>query len=383
MHGAPVPVGTDGTVGAAVQPSDPPAQNEAMLLPELPGLVLETRPQQEAPDFGEWQPPGHELRGATTVQGTDAPPLREQDRLMPLSIVAKLMAKELPRNAKITRESKEAMQEMVSEIMLFISAEAMDISLAAGDRAMHVDSLAAACRALDLAEIADVLAASTRTSGAGMQPSTTTAQPGPFSPKASGAPFRDPVESDSDSSVLSRQGSGSRDSSFRSRQEQDPSTSRELSFCSRPESTRKCLRRDSLSGDVQPLIPPQEQESSMSKDWSFCSRQESSAPPCQESSVPSRRDWLSGDVQPRFPSQGVLCFHAGESSRSSSPLPARSRPNEGREAHAHVGMDRPRSLPASMDHIILELAFTEQDIVALQDVLQQQSQQQDLSLIHI
>ena len=371
-------MGADDAVGAALRPFDPPAENEAMLLPELPEaeLVLETHQQQEAPDFGEWQPPAQELfGGATTVQNSDAL-LREQDRLMPLSIVAKLMAKELPRHAKITRESKEAMQEMVSEIMLCISGEAMDISRAAGDRAVHVDSLVAACRTLDLPEIADVLAASTRTSGAGMQPSTT-AQPGPFSPKASGAPFRDPVESDSDSSVLSRQGSGSRDSSFRSRQEQDPSTSRELSFCSRPESTRKCLRRDSLSGDVQPLIPPQEQESSMSKDWSFCSRQESSAPPCQDSSVPSRRDGLSGDVEPRSPSQGVLCFHAGESSRSSLPLPARSRPNEGRGTHAHVGMDRPRSLPASIDHMILELAFTEQDIVALQDVLQQQSQQQD------
>ena len=374
MDGA--PVGADGAVGAAVRPFDPPAENEAMLLPELPELVLETHQQQEAPDFGEWQPPAQEMFGAaTTVQNTDAP-LREQDRLMPVSIVAKLMAKELPRHAKITRESKEAMQEMVSEIMLCISGEAMDISFAAGDRAVHVDSLVAACRTLDLPEIADVLAASTRTSGAGMQPSTTTAQPGPFSPKASGAPFRDPVESDSDSSVLSRQDSWSRDSSFRSRQEQDPSTSMESSSCSRPE-TRKCLRRDSLSGDVQPLIPPQEQESSMSKDWSFCSRQESSAPPCQDSSVPSRRDGLSGDVEPRFPSQGVLCFHAGESSRSSPPLPARSRPNEGRGAHAHAGMDRPRSLPASMDHMILELAFTEQDIVALQDVLQQQSQQQD------
>ena len=233
-HGA--PVGTDGTVGAAVQPSDPPAQNEAMLLPELPGLVLETRPQQEAPDFGEWQPPGHELWGATTVQGTDVPPLREQDRLMPLSIVAKLMAKELPRNAKITRESKEAMQEIVSEIMLTISGEAMAIALAAGDRALHADSLVAACRTLDLAEIADVIAASTRTSGEPMQPSTTTGQAGAFGEESAtqselGALFHDPGDSDSNSSFHSRQDSWSRDSSFRSRQEPDSSTSRESSFC--------------------------------------------------------------------------------------------------------------------------------------------------------
>ena len=59
---------------------------------------------------------------------------------------------------------------MVSEIMLFISAEAMDISLAAGDRAMHVDTLVAACRALDVPVVSGNVSLYNETNGEAILP---------------------------------------------------------------------------------------------------------------------------------------------------------------------------------------------------------------------
>ena len=51
-------------------------------------------------------------------------PLREQDRLLPLANVARLMALELPKDAKISRDAKVLMQEMVTEFICFLTAEA-------------------------------------------------------------------------------------------------------------------------------------------------------------------------------------------------------------------------------------------------------------------
>ena len=57
-------------------------------------------------------------------------PLREQDRLLPMDIVAHLMALELPNNAKISHDAKELMQEMVTEIICFVASEENDVALA-------------------------------------------------------------------------------------------------------------------------------------------------------------------------------------------------------------------------------------------------------------
>ena len=79
---------------------------------------------------------------------------------MPLSNVAKLMAKALPHNAKITRESKQAMQEIVSEAILFVTSEAMNNVREGNRRSMRAEDLASACRTLDLTEFAEVVEAS-------------------------------------------------------------------------------------------------------------------------------------------------------------------------------------------------------------------------------
>ncbi|XP_027368643.1 nuclear transcription factor Y subunit B-3-like [Abrus precatorius] len=51
---------------------------------------------------------------------------REQERLLPIANVSRIMKKVLPANAKISKEAKETMQECVSEFISIITGEASD-----------------------------------------------------------------------------------------------------------------------------------------------------------------------------------------------------------------------------------------------------------------
>ncbi|KAL2535237.1 Nuclear transcription factor Y subunit B-4 [Forsythia ovata] len=50
----------------------------------------------------------------------------EQDKLLPIANVGRIMKHILPQNAKISKEAKETMQECVSEFISFITSEASD-----------------------------------------------------------------------------------------------------------------------------------------------------------------------------------------------------------------------------------------------------------------
>ncbi|XP_031114101.1 nuclear transcription factor Y subunit B-4 [Ipomoea triloba] len=52
--------------------------------------------------------------------------LREQDRLLPIANVGRIMKQILPANAKISKEAKETMQECVSEFIGFVTGEASE-----------------------------------------------------------------------------------------------------------------------------------------------------------------------------------------------------------------------------------------------------------------
>ncbi|XP_004495979.1 nuclear transcription factor Y subunit B-5 [Cicer arietinum] len=52
--------------------------------------------------------------------------IREQDRLLPIANVGRIMKQILPPNAKISKEAKETMQECVSEFVSFVTGEASD-----------------------------------------------------------------------------------------------------------------------------------------------------------------------------------------------------------------------------------------------------------------
>ncbi|WVZ18953.1 hypothetical protein V8G54_006275 [Vigna mungo] len=52
--------------------------------------------------------------------------IMEQDQLLPIANVGRLMKQILPQNAKISKEAKETMQECVSEFISFVTSEASE-----------------------------------------------------------------------------------------------------------------------------------------------------------------------------------------------------------------------------------------------------------------
>jgi len=51
--------------------------------------------------------------------------IREQDRLLPIANVARIMKMAIPTNAKIAKDAKETVQECVSELISFVTSEYM------------------------------------------------------------------------------------------------------------------------------------------------------------------------------------------------------------------------------------------------------------------
>ncbi|KAF8038226.1 hypothetical protein BT93_B0928 [Corymbia citriodora subsp. variegata] len=58
--------------------------------------------------------------------GSDDGSIKEQDRLLPIANVGRIMKQILPANAKISKEAKETMQECVSEFISFVTSEASE-----------------------------------------------------------------------------------------------------------------------------------------------------------------------------------------------------------------------------------------------------------------
>ncbi|KAH7573593.1 hypothetical protein JRO89_XS03G0177800 [Xanthoceras sorbifolium] len=52
--------------------------------------------------------------------------IKEQDRLLPIANVGRIMKQILPSNSKISKEAKETMQECVSEFISFVTGEASE-----------------------------------------------------------------------------------------------------------------------------------------------------------------------------------------------------------------------------------------------------------------
>ncbi|MBA0680070.1 hypothetical protein Goari_011796 [Gossypium aridum] len=62
---------------------------------------------------------------SSVISGEDGI-IKEQDRLLPIANVGRIMKQILPPNAKISKEAKETMQECVSEFISFVTGEASD-----------------------------------------------------------------------------------------------------------------------------------------------------------------------------------------------------------------------------------------------------------------
>lgn len=64
--------------------------------------------------------------GDQNAEGSSSNEAREQERLLPIANVGRIMKQILPPNAKISKEAKETMQECVSEFIGFVTGEASE-----------------------------------------------------------------------------------------------------------------------------------------------------------------------------------------------------------------------------------------------------------------
>ncbi|XP_058753206.1 nuclear transcription factor Y subunit B-3-like [Vicia villosa] len=81
----------------------------------------------------------------------------QQERLLPIANVGRIMKKALPSKAKISKESKETMQECVSEFISFITGEASEKCQKEKRKTINGDDLVWAMTTLGFEEYAEPL----------------------------------------------------------------------------------------------------------------------------------------------------------------------------------------------------------------------------------
>ncbi|KAK9759758.1 transcriptional activator hap3 [Basidiobolus ranarum] len=87
----------------------------------------------------------------------DLEDIREQDRLLPIANVARIMKRSLPDNAKIAKEAKETIQECVSEFISFITSEASDRCIQEKRKTINGEDILWAMQSLGFENYAEVL----------------------------------------------------------------------------------------------------------------------------------------------------------------------------------------------------------------------------------
>ena len=91
-------------------PSSPANFNESKMSEKNPGL------HPTPPKTAIFQQP-------QSLEEGDDEYFREQDRLLPIANVSRIMKRGLPDNAKIAKDAKECVQECVSEFISFLTSE--------------------------------------------------------------------------------------------------------------------------------------------------------------------------------------------------------------------------------------------------------------------
>jgi len=76
-----------------------------------------------------------------TAPGDEYEEIREQDRYLPIANIARIMKNSLPDNAKIAKDSKDTVQECVSEFISFITSEASDKCMQEKRKTINGDDL--------------------------------------------------------------------------------------------------------------------------------------------------------------------------------------------------------------------------------------------------
>ncbi|KAI3974132.1 hypothetical protein MKX01_023233 [Papaver californicum] len=83
--------------------------------------------------------------------------MKEQDRLLPIANVGRIMKQSLPANAKVSKESRETMQECVSEFISFVTSEAADRCRKEKRKTVNGDDICWAISTLGLDDYAEPL----------------------------------------------------------------------------------------------------------------------------------------------------------------------------------------------------------------------------------
>ena len=102
-------------------------------------------------------------KGSTMVDNfgasasTDDRRIKEQDRLLPIANVSRIMKQILPTNAKISKEGKETMQECVSEFISFVTGEASEKCKKERRKTVNGDDICSALAALGFDDYAGPL----------------------------------------------------------------------------------------------------------------------------------------------------------------------------------------------------------------------------------
>mmetsp|Transcript_29449 Transcript_29449/g.62053 ORF Transcript_29449/g.62053 Transcript_29449/m.62053 type:complete len:221 (-) Transcript_29449:172-834(-) len=78
---------------------------------------------------------------AKAPPGDEYEEIREQDRYLPIANISRIMKNQLPENAKIAKDSKETVQECVSEFISFITSEASDKCMQEKRKTINGDDL--------------------------------------------------------------------------------------------------------------------------------------------------------------------------------------------------------------------------------------------------
>lgn len=82
---------------------------------------------------------------------------KQQEHLLPIANVGRIMKKVLPPNAKISKEAKETMQECASEFIGFITGEAADRCHKDNRKSLNGDDICSAMKTLGLDDYANAM----------------------------------------------------------------------------------------------------------------------------------------------------------------------------------------------------------------------------------
>jgi len=118
---------SDPTISHQLQHHPPPPSHQQ------PQSHQVTNPLTASHNTTALTPQAFQQQGGLTMQQSDVQrqtersrDVREQDRLLPIANISRIMKRALPSNAKMSKESKSCIQECVSEFIGFITSEASD-----------------------------------------------------------------------------------------------------------------------------------------------------------------------------------------------------------------------------------------------------------------